>query len=84
MSSILANFFTTILFCVRVPVLSEQITVLLPSVSTAGSFLIKAFSFAIRFTPRAITIVAVAGKPSGIIEIASEIAVINNGRIGLL
>ena len=33
--------------------------------------------FAIRWTPNAITMVAVAGRPSGIIEIAKEIATKN-------
>jgi hypothetical protein len=38
---------TVILFSVRVPVLSEQITLAQPNVSTAGSFLINAFLFSI-------------------------------------
>ena len=40
-------FSTVILFCVNVPVLSEQITVALPKVSTAGNFLTIAFFFTI-------------------------------------
>ena len=51
---------TLILFCVRVPVLSEHIVVTLPSVSTAGSFLIMAFFLAIRLTPIARVIVTAA------------------------
>ncbi len=70
------------MFNVRVPVLSEQITVAFPSVSTAGRFLIKACSLAIRCTPSAIMMVAVAGSPSGMIEIAKEIATKNCGRRG--
>ena len=73
---------TVILLSVRVPVLSEQITVALPRVSTAGNLRISAFFLAIRCTPSAITIVAVAGSPSGIIEIASEIATKNCGISG--
>ena len=63
--------------------MSLQITVALPNVSTAGSFRIKAFCFAILWTPNAITMVAVAGSPSGIIEIAREIATKNWGISGL-
>ena len=70
-------FTTVILFKVRVPVLSEHITVALPKASTAGSFFTKAFFLAILDTPKAITIVAVAGNPSGITEIAKDIETIN-------
>ena len=35
-------------FCVKVPVLSEQITEVAPSVSTEDSFLTKAWSLAMR------------------------------------
>ena len=70
------------MFNVNVPVLSEQITVALPRVSTAGNFLIRACCLAIRCTPSAIIMVAVAGKPSGIIEIAKEIATKNCGKSG--
>ena len=54
----------------------------LPKVSTAGNFLIKALRLTMRLTPKAITIVAVAGRPSGIIEIANEIATKNCGKSG--
>ena len=80
--SFTATCVTVILFKVNVPVLSEQITVALPKVSTAGNFLIKALRLTIRLTPNAITIVAVAGNPSGIIEIANEIATKNCGNNG--
>ena len=48
------------------PVLSEQITVQLPSVSTALSFFTIARCLANRCTPSAIIIVMTAGKLSGI------------------
>jgi len=44
---------TDIIFVVRVPVLSLQITVVQPSVSTDGRDLTMAFNLAIRFVPRA-------------------------------
>ena len=69
-----ATCVTVILFNVSVPVLSQQTTVALPSVSTAGRLLTSAFFFAMRCTPSAMTMVDVAGSPSGMIEIASEIA----------
>ena len=70
-------FTTVILFCVKVPVLSEQITLLLPNVSTAGNFLIIAFFFAILVTPIDNIIVTIAGKPSGIAATAKPTEVIN-------
>ena len=57
---------TVILFCVSVPVLSEQIYVAAPSVSTAGSRLMTALLFAIFCTPSERTTVTTAGRPSGI------------------
>ena len=63
---------TVILFSVSVPVLSQHTTVALPSVSTAGRLFTSAFFFAIRCTPNAIIMVAVAGNPSGIMDMASE------------
>ena len=56
---------TVILFSVSVPVLSEQITLALPSVSTAGIRRMMLFLAAIRRTPTASTIVTTAGRPSG-------------------
>ena len=58
---------TVISFFVSVPVLSEQITVIDPNVSTAGMALIIAFSSAISLTPIERIIVKTAGRPSGII-----------------
>ena len=71
------TFWTVILFCVSVPVLSEHITVALPNVSTAGNFFIIAFFFTILWTPIAKTIVETAAKPSGIAATAKLTAVIN-------
>ena len=69
--------FNSILFFVRVPVLSEQITLLHPKVSTAGNFLIIAFFLAILVTPIDSMIVTTAGNPSGIAATASPTDVIN-------
>ena len=77
-----ASCVTVILFSVSVPVLSLQITVALPKVSTEGSLRISAFCFAIRCTPSAMTMVAVAGSPSGMMEIASDTAIKNCGTSG--
>ena len=70
-------FATVILFCVRVPVLSEHITPALPSVSTAGRCLIIARCIAIFLTPNASTIVTTAGSPSGIAATARLIDIMN-------
>jgi hypothetical protein len=51
---------------VNVPVLSEQITDVQPSVSTDGNERTMAFFFAIRRVPNARQVVMTAGKPSGI------------------
>lgn len=61
-----ATCVTVISFLVRVPVLSEQIVVTDHSVSTEGSFLIRAFFLTIRLTPSPRDIVTTAGNPSGI------------------
>ena len=45
--------------------MSEQITVVLPRVSTAGSFRIMAWRLAMRETPMARVMVMAAGSPSG-------------------
>ena len=68
---------TVILFCVRVPVLSEHMTFALPSVSTAGILRTIARLAAIFFMPSARTIVTTAGKPSGIAATARLIEIIN-------
>ena len=57
---------TVMRFSVSVPVLSEQMTLALPSVSTAGIRRTMLFFAAIRRTPTASTIVTTAGRPSGI------------------
>ena len=54
-----------------VPVLSVQMTMVLPSVSTAGSLRMMARRFAMRFTPIASVTVTAAGSPSGIAATAS-------------
>ncbi len=61
---------------VRVPVLSEHITSVEPSVSTELSFLTKAFFFNMRCVPRAKEMVTTAGRPSGIAATASATAAI--------
>ncbi len=63
---------TVILFCVSVPVLSEQIQVQLPSVCTAESLRMTAFAFAMRCTPMAR--VTTAPMPSGIAATATATA----------
>lgn len=57
-----------------VPVLSEQITVVEPNVSTDESCFTIEFFCARRFTPRARAIVIVAGNPSGTAATATEVA----------
>lgn len=54
------------------PVLSEQITLTLPSVSTEGSFLTIALRFDIRRTPSARVTVTTIGRPSGIAATARD------------
>gem|GEM_PF-3675586 len=68
---------TVILFCVSVHVLSVHITVVLPSVSIALSFLTSTFFLYIFCTHNANTIVTTAGNHSGMAETASEIDVSN-------
>ena len=68
---------TVIRFCVSVPVLSEQITWQLPSVSTACRCRMIARFAAMRRTPSARTIVTTAGSPSGIAATARLIAIMN-------
>ena len=57
---------------VSVPVLSEQITEVEPSVSTLESFLTMARCRAMRCTPTASTTLSTAGKPSGTAATASD------------
>ena len=68
---------TVILFCVSVPVLSEQMTSQLPSVSTAGKCRMIARFAAMRRTPSAKTIVTTAGRPSGIAATARLMEIMN-------
>ena len=56
--------------------MSEQMTVVLPRVSTAGIFRIMALRCAILLTPMASIIVIAAGKPSGIAPTARATAAI--------
>ena len=70
-------FTTVILFCVSVPVLSEQIIFTAPNVSTAGSFLTMAFILDILVTPIERTMATIATSPSGIAATARLIAVIS-------
>ncbi len=62
-------------FSVSVPVLSEQITVTEPSVSTAGSLRISALRLSMRCAPSASAMVTTAGRPSGTAATAIAIAV---------
>ena len=62
---------------VKVPVLSEQITLTEPSVSTAGSRRIMAFFFDMEVTPIESTTATMAANPSGIEATASDTAVRN-------
>ena len=74
---------TCILFCVRVPVLSDAITVLLPNVSTAGNFLIILFFLAILVIPIDSIMVTTVGNPSGIAATASPTDVIKISIAGI-
>ncbi len=58
-------------FLVSVPVLSEQITVTEPRVSTAGSRRTMAWLRAMTRVPMASTMVTIAGNPSGMAATAS-------------
>ena len=75
--------FTVILFWVNVPVLSEHITDVHPKVSTAGSFLTKAFLLSILDTPSARATVTIAASPSGIAATAKDTPSINISPISL-
>ena len=63
---------TDIWLVVNVPVLSEQMTDVQPSVSTDGNERTMAFFFAIRRVPNARQVVMTAGKPSGMAATAER------------
>ena len=67
---------------VRVPVLSVQMIVVLPSVSTAGSRRTRALRFAMRWAPMAREIVTTAGSASGTTATASAIPKITISTTG--
>ena len=67
---------TVILFWVRVPVLSEQMTWVQPSVSTAVSRRITACRLLMLVTPMLSTTVTTVASPSGIAATASDTATI--------
>ena len=67
---------TVIWLVVSVPVLSEQMTDVQPSVSTEGSERTIAFLRAIRRVPSARHVVITAGRPSGIAATASATAIL--------
>ena len=73
---------TVIWFSVRVPVLSVQITVVDPNVSTAGSRRTTAWPRAMRVTPIARVIVSAAGRPSGIAPTARATAAMKTSEAG--
>ena len=64
-------------FWVRVPVLSVQITVVEPNVSTDESLRMSACRWIISRIPKARLIVTTAGSPSGTAAIASPTASMN-------
>ena len=70
---------TVISLRVSVPVLSEQMTVAAPSVSTAGSLRTIAWAAAMRRTPRLKPTVTIAGSASGMAATASATA--NRNRL---
>jgi hypothetical protein len=66
---------------VSVPVLSEQMTVTEPSVSTALSLRVIALRRAMRCTPSASVIVRIAGSPSGMAATAKPMAARNSSLV---
>ncbi|OPZ77601.1 MAG: hypothetical protein BWY79_01103 [Actinobacteria bacterium ADurb.Bin444] len=71
---------TVIRFSVSVPVLSEQMTVTEPSVSTAGRRLMRACRLSMRCAPSESDTVTMAGSPSGTAATAMLTAVRNMMR----
>ncbi len=74
---------TVISFWVKVPVLSEQIIVADPRVSTEESFRISALRAIISCMPKARVMVTTAGNPSGTAAIARLTAMMNISRGGV-
>ncbi|KAH3670579.1 hypothetical protein OGAPHI_001094 [Ogataea philodendri] len=68
---------TVMWFWVSVPVLSEQITLTEPSVSTLGNFLTMARCLAILKTPSASVTATIIGNPSGIAATAKQTLIWN-------
>ncbi len=79
-SPITSSTVTVIRFSVRVPVLSEQMTVTEPSVSTAGSLRMSASRLSMRCAPSARPMVTTAGSPSGTAATAILMAVSSISR----
>lgn len=73
---------TVIWLRVSVPVLSVQITVTLPSVSTAGRCRTIALRRTMRATPNASVIVTSAGSPSGMAPTARATAAVSMSAAG--
>ena len=71
-----ATLATAIWLVVRVPVLSLQITVVQPRVSTDGRLRTMAFFLAILRVPRAKQVVTTAGRPSGMAATARATAIL--------
>jgi len=74
------TFETLIWLVVSVPVLSEQMTLVAPSVSTLGSERTMAFLRAMRDAPSDRHVVMTAGRPSGMAATASETAICVGGQ----
>ena len=74
---------TVILFWVRVPVLSEQMTCVQPSVSTAVSRRMTAWRLLMLVTPMLSTTVTTVARPSGMAATASDTATMNVSRMAV-
>jgi len=72
----IVNYLTVILLVVNVPVLSEQMTVVHPNVSTLINLLTIALCLAILLVPKAKQVVITAGRPSGIAATANATAIL--------
>jgi hypothetical protein len=72
----LLTFDTLIWLVVKVPVLSEQITLVLPRVSTLGRFRTMAFFWAIFLVQGARHAVMTAANPSGMAATARATAIL--------